>query len=258
MHNISKGSIGELLAKAKFLERGLSVYEDEVDIRGVDFIALPYTDEAEPLKIQVKATNSLNKAFRIDEETKADFYFFINTETENHWLIPKEENQKILEDTETSSNLDSNMFNLEPEKWEDYKGLQAIKDKLDKPSFHASRRGRAGENLAIAYLLKNGQDVYEPLTDIRAIDAIIKTENEYLDIQIKYCSNKENGRQFRNVKKQEPRPNYLFLLVVGEPRGYYLMPSNKVMEEAYDTGDLYLTDEIAEEFQGLSYLEEME
>ncbi|MFB6213757.1 MAG: hypothetical protein ABEJ07_04325 [Candidatus Nanohaloarchaea archaeon] len=80
------------------------------------------------------------------------------------------------------------------------KGLQAIEDKLEHPSFHASRRGRAGENLSIAYI---------------------------------------------------------FLLVVGEPREHYLIPSSKVIEEVYETGNFHVKNKVAEEFRGLSYLEEI-
>ncbi len=256
MHNISKGRIGELIAISKFLEKGFEIFQVTVDMRGVDFIAIPIGKQFnnKSLKIQVKSIPSIKNAFRISKNPiLTDLYFFVVTDTEDFWIMPFAVVKQIVKKIKQNPKIKDAMFRLVPKQWEKFYGFNAISDiiKAQKFSFHAKRTGKIGEKIGAGYLLKNNLEVYESLCDIKGVDLVIKKGNKHYDLQIKYSS---DSYGFRNVRQTPPRSNYLFLFIRRDSREFFVIPSTIVWKNSNKFGGTYLNYKLREKYKGLNFL----
>jgi len=102
------GRIGELLAKAKFIEYDFDVYSTEVDHQGIDFIIK--NKKGEYFEIQVKATNG-NYVFMRKEifNPKNNLFLMLlayKDDQPNYILIPSMEWKDNLQSFMTDKNYD--------------------------------------------------------------------------------------------------------------------------------------------------------
>jgi hypothetical protein len=107
-------------------------------------------------------------------------------------------------------------------------------------SFRSSASfGKRQEYLAVARLLQLGFDVYMTLVDDQQIDCVIRQEKNgkfrYLDIQIKArskdCEPRNAGR-FAAMEIRQPRKGFFFIFYSEQADTYWVLPSQKLIQEA--------------------------
>lgn len=99
--------------------------------------------------------------------------------------------------------------------------------------------GKRQEFIAVAELLREGFDVYMTLVDDQQIDCVIRRvvngHPVYLDVQIKARSkkaNKRNAGTFAAMEIRRPRRNFFFIFYSEQAASYWVMPSEKLVNEA--------------------------
>jgi hypothetical protein len=109
---------------------------------------------------------------------------------------------------------------------------------MSRPFRGTASFGKRREFAAIARLLEEGFDVYQPLIDDQQIDCIIRLESDgkpyYRDIQIKARSGsagKESHGHWSSVKIR-PRPNYFFIFYSEPLETYWVIPSTVLAKKA--------------------------
>ena len=102
------------------------------------------------------------------------------------------------------------------------------------PFRHSAGFGKRIEYYVIGLMLKEGLDVYVPLVDDNAVDAIIrKSDGTFLEIQIKARGNDVNmgdGALFATIK-HEPRENYHFIFYSERLQCMWIMSSEEFLQE---------------------------
>ncbi|MEK4159566.1 MULTISPECIES: hypothetical protein [Paenibacillus] len=100
---------------------------------------------------------------------------------------------------------------------------------------HSSGFGKRIEYYLIGLMLKEGIDVYVPLVDDNAIDAIIKkADGSYIEIQIKARSqdvNPGDAALFAAINHKD-RENYYFVFYSERLKKTWVMSSKEFIEEA--------------------------
>ena len=95
--------------------------------------------------------------------------------------------------------------------------------------------GKRMEYYLIGLMLKDGLDVYIPMVDDDAIDAVVKkTSGEYVEIQIKARSNtvKFGSSGLFAALTHEYRPNYWFVFYSQPMDTMWIMSSKEFIEES--------------------------
>ncbi|HEY0828669.1 MAG TPA: hypothetical protein VGE40_11275 [Bacilli bacterium] len=90
----------------------------------------------------------------------------------------------------------------------------------------SARFGKRSEFIVIAELLRLGFDVYLTLVDDKAIDCVIRLNNQqYVDVQIK-ARNQDgiNWNKFGPLSI-EPRQNYIYIFYTEFNKIYWVIPS---------------------------------
>jgi hypothetical protein len=91
------------------------------------------------------------------------------------------------------------------------------------------------EYYVIGLMLKEGLDVYTPMVDDDAVDAVIKKPNgEYVEVQIKARSNdvKFGASGLFAAIPHEYRPNYWFVFYSQRMDTFWIMSSKEFIDEA--------------------------
>lgn len=100
---------------------------------------------------------------------------------------------------------------------------------------HSAGFGKRMEYWIIGQMLKEGLDVYVPMVDDDAIDAVIKRpDGKFIEIQIKARSKsvvEGDGALFAAIP-HEPRPNYWFVFYAERIDKMFIMTSREFIEEA--------------------------
>jgi hypothetical protein len=100
---------------------------------------------------------------------------------------------------------------------------------------HSAGFGKRIEYWVIGLMLKQGLDVYLPLVDDNAIDAVIKRpDGSFIEVQIKARSSKVklgDGALFAAIT-HEPRFNYWFVLYSERLDTIWVMSSEEFIAEA--------------------------
>lgn len=100
---------------------------------------------------------------------------------------------------------------------------------------HSAGFGKRIEYWVVGLMLKQGLDVYLPLVDDDAIDAVIKRpDGQFVEVQIKARSHSVrfgDGGLFAAIT-HEPRDNYFFLFYSERHNTMFLMSSSEFIEEA--------------------------
>lgn len=254
MHNISKGKIGESFAISKFLEQSFEVFSSVADIDYTDLVVSPpkrpNSKNTMPLlRIQVKSVTSQKGAYRIKKNPnmKPDYYFLINTENDDFWIVPDEVIRTQIKKQKQSKKIKDAMLKI-PEGWQKYKGFEELKKKYNydpSPKFRSQHQGKVGEKLAIAYFLGKRYHVYDGVADERGIDLVIRKKNYYRDVQVKYATKSYSYRNISNIKRE----NYYYLFINGYPREYFFIPSSEVIKIRTESGGLYLNEELRRKYQ---------
>jgi hypothetical protein len=97
--------------------------------------------------------------------------------------------------------------------------------------------GKRIEFYVVGLMLKEGLDVYLPLVDDDAIDAVVKkTDGSYVEVQIKARSNdvKFGSAGLFAALKHEYRPNYWFLFYSQRMDKTWLLSSKEFLKEAIE------------------------
>jgi len=106
---------------------------------------------------------------------------------------------------------------------------------LSKPFRHTAGFGKRIEYYLIGLMLKEGIDVYVPLVDDNAIDAIIKKANgSYVEVQIKARSQDVkfgDAALFAAIDHTE-RENYYFVFYSERLKKTWIMSSREFIEES--------------------------
>jgi hypothetical protein len=109
------------------------------------------------------------------------------------------------------------------------------KDKQNKSFRHSAAFGKRIEFYVIGLMLKEGLDVYLPMVDDDAIDAVIKKPNgSFVEVQIKARSNdvKFGAAGLFAAIPHEKRPNYWFVFYSERMSKIWIMSSNEFINEA--------------------------
>ncbi|HVZ44601.1 MAG TPA: hypothetical protein VHA82_12395 [Ramlibacter sp.] len=100
---------------------------------------------------------------------------------------------------------------------------------------HTAGFGKRIEYYIVGLMLKQGLDVYMPLVDDNAIDAVIKRpDGTFIEVQIKARSNDVglgHGGLFAAIT-HELRHNYWFVLYTERHDGIFILSSDEFIEEA--------------------------
>jgi len=95
--------------------------------------------------------------------------------------------------------------------------------------------GKRIEYYIVGLMLKQGLDVYMPLVDDDAIDAVVKRpDGRFVEVQIKARSNSVNfgaGGLFAAIP-HKPRPNYWFVFYSERMDTIWIMSSNEFIRDA--------------------------
>jgi hypothetical protein len=223
MHNLVKGKIAEAAAVAKLLENGFEVFSSIADIQGTDLVVAPPNTPQRLLRIQVKSISSSDKAFRIQPDHKTvDYYFLINTENGDMWIIPNSEIVRKLQQIKRHPKIKDLMLPVFRDEWVEYSGFNHILKQLDNTSFkfHSGRTGKIGEKMAVAYFLRNDFDVYESVADRKGVDLLVSKDDNFLKVQVKYSS---NGYSFRNIRTDFTSDKYYFLFINGARKEFFFV-----------------------------------
>lgn len=100
---------------------------------------------------------------------------------------------------------------------------------------HTAAFGKRMEYYVIGLMLKEGLDVYIPMVDDDAVDAVVKKPNgEYVEIQIKARSNdvKFGSSGLFAAIPHEFRPNYWFVFYSQRMETIWIMSSQEFIDEA--------------------------
>lgn len=234
LHNLTKGKIGECFAIGMFLKNGFQVYTVEADLYGVDFLAI-HEDGTKILKIQVKSITSKNKGFRIKKNQEPiDYYFFVNTDNYEFWIIPYNKVNEEVEKIKIKNNLKDIILKYDSNFLRNFKEFSTLNP--PQPKFRSDRIGKFGEKLAVSKLLKNGYLVYDCVVDNKGIDLIATNKAKIYKVQVKYSSK----RNFRNIKHTKADNNTKFLLITDNGKGFYFCDSKRIIKMTSKKGSLYL------------------
>lgn len=100
---------------------------------------------------------------------------------------------------------------------------------------HTAGFGKRIEYYIIGLMLKQGLDVYMPLVDDNAIDAVVKRpDGSFIEVQIKARSNDVglgHGGLFAAIT-HELRHNYWFVLYTERHDGIFILSSDEFIAEA--------------------------
>ena len=103
------------------------------------------------------------------------------------------------------------------------------------PFRHSAAFGKRIEYYVVGLMLKEGLDVYMPLVDDDAIDAVVKRpDGRFVEIQIKARSKKVNfgdGALFAAIT-HEQRANYWFVFYAERMDTMWIMSSGEFIREA--------------------------
>ena len=134
------------------------------------------------------------------------------------------------------------MLRLSRDEWHNYKGFKEILNLTDNRTFqfHASRTGKIGEKLVVEYFLRKGFEVYEPISDEKGIDLVVKKNKIYHDVQIKYAT---RSYSFRNIKKIM-RKNYYYLFIRGDCHEFFFKSANEIVKSVGKSGNLILNEKL--------------
>lgn len=100
---------------------------------------------------------------------------------------------------------------------------------------HTAAFGKRMEYYVIGLMLKEGLDVYVPMVDDDAIDAVVKKPSgEYVEVQIKARSNdvKFGAAGLFAAIPHEYRPNYWFIFYSQRMDTLWIMSSKEFIHEA--------------------------
>lgn len=100
---------------------------------------------------------------------------------------------------------------------------------------HTAAFGKRMEYYVIGLMLKEGLDVYIPMVDDDAVDAVVKKPNgDYVEIQIKARSNdvKFGSSGLFAAIPHQYRPNYWFVFYSQRMETLWIMSSNEFITEA--------------------------
>ncbi|RIV29229.1 hypothetical protein D2Q93_01270 [Alicyclobacillaceae bacterium I2511] len=99
---------------------------------------------------------------------------------------------------------------------------------------HSAGFGKRIEYYVIGLMLKEGLDVYVPLVDDNAVDAIVrKSDGIFIEIQIKARGNDikmGDGALFAAIP-HEPRENYYFIFYSERLQCMWIMSSEEYLQE---------------------------
>ena len=104
------------------------------------------------------------------------------------------------------------------------------------PFRNSAAFGKRIEYYVVGLMLKEGLDVYMPLVDDDAIDAVVKRpDGRFVEVQIKARSNSAN---FGNCAlfaalPHEPRPNYWFIFYSERMDTLWIMSSTEFVRESH-------------------------
>ena len=101
---------------------------------------------------------------------------------------------------------------------------------------HSAGFGKRIEYWIIGLMLKEGMDVYVPLVDDHAVDAIVKRrDGSIAQIQIKARSStvKENDAALFAAIPHELRNDYWFVFYSERMEKIWIMPSGEFVQESY-------------------------
>ena len=100
---------------------------------------------------------------------------------------------------------------------------------------HSAGFGKRIEYWVIGLMLKEGIDVYVPLVDDDAIDAVIKKpDGTFIEIQIKARSKtvKMGSSALFAAIRHEPRKNYFFVFYSERLDAFWIMSSDEFIKES--------------------------
>lgn len=106
---------------------------------------------------------------------------------------------------------------------------------MSKSFRHTAAFGKRIEFYIVGLMLKEGLDVYLPLVDDDAIDAVVKRpDGKYVEVQIKARSNdvKFGAAGLFAALKHEYRPNYWFVFYSQRMDSIWIMSSKEFIEES--------------------------
>ncbi|WP_067567030.1 hypothetical protein [Ferroacidibacillus organovorans] len=99
---------------------------------------------------------------------------------------------------------------------------------------HSAGFGKRVEYYIIGLMLKEGLDVYVPLVDDNAVDAVVrKSDGTFIEIQIKargYDITMGDGALFAAISHQ-PRENYYFIFYLERLQWMWMMSSEEYLLE---------------------------
>src|SRR5450631_3982059 len=101
---------------------------------------------------------------------------------------------------------------------------------------HSAGFGKRMEYWIIGKMLKEGLDVYVPLVDDNAVDAVVRrTDGSFVSVQIKARSNDVihgDAGLFAAIPHEELRENYWFVFYSERMGTMWIMPSDEFIKEA--------------------------
>ncbi len=106
---------------------------------------------------------------------------------------------------------------------------------MDKSFRHSAAFGKRIEFYIVGLMLKEGLDVYLPLVDDDAIDAVVKCpDGAYVEVQIKARSKHVTfgDAALFAALKHEPRKNYWFIFYSERMDKIWIMSSQEFIQEA--------------------------
>lgn len=105
------------------------------------------------------------------------------------------------------------------------------------PFRHSASFGKRMEYWIIGQMLKEGLDVYVPIVDDDAIDAVVrKKDGSFVTVQIKARSESVKGGAaalFAAIPHDELRENYWFIFFSEAMNKMWIMTSEEFIKEAY-------------------------
>jgi hypothetical protein len=112
-----------------------------------------------------------------------------------------------------------------------------IVEKVGIPFRHSTGFGKRIEYWIIGRMLKEGMDVYVPLVDDHAVDAIVRRPDGSIAlVQIKARSKDTNwgdGALFAGIPHDEPRKDYWFVFYSERMDKLWILTSEEFIQEAY-------------------------
>lgn len=106
---------------------------------------------------------------------------------------------------------------------------------ISKTFRHSAAFGKRIEYYVIGLMLKEGLDVFLPMVDDDAIDAVVKkTDGTFVEVQIKARSieNKFGSAALFAGIPHEPRPNYWFVFYSERMDTLWILSSEEFVKEA--------------------------